>query len=159
MTAAPRHISAGTVGRPHGLDGSFYVAHPTETIAVGDEVEIAGRSFVIERLAGTDRRPIVRVNGVADRDAAGGLRGERLLVAAGPLEEGEFFTADLIGCRVEGLGEVRGVIRAPSCDLLEVGDEKVLVPLIGDAVTSIDLEARLIEVDRRFLGLAEDGAE
>ena len=159
MTAAPRQISAGTVGRPHGLDGSFYVDHPTEAIAVGDEVEIAGRSFVIERLAGTDRRPIVRVNGIADRDAAGGLRGERLLVAAGPLEEGEFFTADLIGCRVEGLGEVRGVIQAPSCDLLEVGDEKVLVPLIGDAVTSIDLEARSIEVDRRFLGLAEDGAE
>ena len=159
MTAAPRQISAGTVGRPHGLDGSFYVDHPTEAIAVGDEVEIAGRSFVIERLAGTDRRPIVRVNGIADRDAAGGLRGERLLVAAGPLEEGEFFTADLIGCQVEGLGEVRGVIQAPSCDLLEVGDQRVLVPLIGDAVTSIDLEARSIEVDRRFLGLAEDGAE
>jgi ribosomal 30S subunit maturation factor RimM len=44
-------------------------------------------------------------------------------------------------------------VNAPSCDLLEVGDEAVLVPLISDAITNIDLEAKRIEVDRRFLGL------
>ena len=156
MTAAGRQVSAGTVGRPHGLDGSFHVLYPAEDLSVGTEVEVAGRRTVVERRAGTDDRPIVRLAGVGDRDAASALGGERLLVEAGELDEGEYLTADLVGCEVPGLGTVRRVIAAPSCDLLEVGEEGVLVPLISDAVTGIDLDARTIEVDRRFLGLDEE---
>jgi 16S rRNA processing protein RimM len=153
LTAEERQVAAGHVGRPHGLDGSFYVNHPTEELAEGTEVTIAGRRAVIERRAGTDDRPIVRIQGVSDRDAAGGLRGEALLVPAGELEEGEFLIDDLVGCEVPGLGEVRRVVPAPSCDLLEVGDDAILVPLISDAVTRVDTDARVIEVDRGFLGL------
>jgi ribosomal 30S subunit maturation factor RimM len=58
---------------------------------------------------------------------------------------------------VPGLGSVRRVLNLPSCDVLEVGDQPVLVPLISDAVTSVDLDARVIEVDRRFLGLEGEG--
>jgi ribosomal 30S subunit maturation factor RimM len=50
---------------------------------------------------------------------------------------------------------VRRVVPAPSCDLLEVGDDAVLVPLVGDAVTRVDTDARVIEVDRAFLGLED----
>jgi 16S rRNA processing protein RimM len=144
------------VGRPHGLDGSFYLVRTDEPLSVGDEVEIKGRVARVERRAGTDDRPIVRLAGVGDRDAAAALRGEPLLIEAGDLEEGEYFTDDLVGCEVPGLGQVRRVLPAPSCDLLEVGDAGLLVPLVSDAVTSIDLEARVIEVDRRFLGLEQD---
>jgi 16S rRNA processing protein RimM len=156
LTAAGRQVAAGRVGRPHGLDGSFYVDGPSEPLAKGTEVVLRGRPVVIERRAGTDDRPIVRVSGVSDRDTAGGLRGEPLLVDAGELEEGEFLIEDLVGCDVPGIGTVRSVSTLPSCDVLEVGDEGVLVPLVSDAVTSIDLDARVIEVDRRFLGI-EDG--
>jgi 16S rRNA processing protein RimM len=156
LTAEERQVAAGHVGRPHGLDGSFYVNGPTEPLTEGTEVTIAGRRVTIERRAGTDDRPIVRISGVADREAAGGLRGEPLLVPAGELEEGEFLIDDLVGCEVPGLGEVRRVIPAPSCDLLEVGDDAVLVPLIADAVTRVDTDARVIEVDRGFLGLGEE---
>jgi 16S rRNA processing protein RimM len=158
LTAEERQVAAGHVGRPHGLDGSFYVNAPTEPLTEGTEVTIAGRRATIERRAGTDDRPIVRLSGVGDREAAGGLRGEPLLVPAGELEEGEFLIEDLVGCEVPGLGEVRRVIPAPSCDILEVGDEAVLVPLISDAVTRVDTDARVIEVDRGFLGLGEDPA-
>ena len=48
---------------------------------------------------------------------------------------------------------MRRVIAAPSCDLLEVGDDAILVPLISDAVKRVDTEARLIEVDTAFLDL------
>jgi 16S rRNA processing protein RimM len=156
LTAAGRQVSAGSVGRPHGLDGSFHVNHPTEELSVGTEVEVAGRRRVVERRAGTADRPIVRLAGVEDRDAASALGGERLMVEAGELEEGEYLVDDLVGCEVPGLGAVRRVVAAPSCDLLEVGDDAVLVPLIGDAVTRIDLEARRIEIDRRFLGLGPE---
>jgi 16S rRNA processing protein RimM len=156
LTGAARKVAAGRVGRPHGLDGSFYLNAPTEDLAEGSEVLVAGRRAVVERRAGTAERPIIRLSGVADRDAAGGLRGEPLLVDAGELEENEYLIDDLVGCEVVGLGPVRQVISGPSCDVLEVGDRALLVPLVSDAVRSIDLEARRIEVDRRFLGLDED---
>lgn len=149
-------MTAGIVGRPHGLDGSFYLERAAEDLVVGAEVLIAGRTAVVERRAGTDARPILRLSGVVDRDAAGGLRGEPLLVEAGELEEGEYFVDDLVGCEVPGLGTVRRILPAPSCDVLEVGDSATLVPLIGDAVKRIDLEARQIEVDHAFLGLDDD---
>src|SRR5438552_3428633 len=77
------------------------------------------------------------------------------VAGGGALEQGEYLAADLVGCEIEGVGQVRRVIAAPSCDLLEVGDEELLVPLVSDAVKRIDLEARSIEVDRHFLGLDE----
>ena len=116
------------------------------------------REAEVERRAGSDERPLLRIAGVGDRDAAAALRGQDLLVLDdSELEEGEYLVEDLVGCRVEGLGEVRAVIAAPSCDLLEVGDRGVLVPLVSDAVKRVDLAARTIEVDRGFLGL--EGSE
>ena len=156
MTAVARQVTAGRVGRPHGLDGSFYVDRPSEDLAEGTEVAVAGRRAVVERRAGTPDRPIIRLSGVADRDAAGGLRGEPLFVA-GELEDGEFLVEDLVGCHVPGLGTVRRVVAAPSCDVLEVGDEGVLVPFVSDAIRRVDPAAGVIEADLRFLGLEEDG--
>jgi 16S rRNA processing protein RimM len=155
---AGRKVSAGLVGRPHGLDGSFHVVHPSEDLAEGTELEVAGRPVVVERRAGTGERPIIRISGVGDRDSAGALRGERLMVDAGELAEDEYLVDDLVGCDVPGLGEVRAVISGPSCDVLEVGEERTLVPLVSDAVTRIDLGTRVIEVDRAFLGLEDRGA-
>jgi 16S rRNA processing protein RimM len=148
-------VSAGSVGRPHGLDGSFYVNDPQHALDEGTEVTVAGEPRHIERRAGTDARPIVRIDGVADRDAAAALRGEVLLVdvAEAPLAEDEWLAADLVGCRIEGVGEVVRVLAGPSCDVLEVGPDAVLVPLVSDAVKRIDRAARVIEVDRDFLGL------
>ncbi len=41
----------------------------------------------------------------------------------------------------------------PSCEALEVGD--LLVPMVGDAVISIDLDERRIVVDPEFLGVEQ----
>jgi 16S rRNA processing protein RimM len=153
LTSPAGQITAGRVGRAHGLDGSFYVDHVSEPLESGAEVVVAGRGARVERRAGTEDRPIVRLSGVADRNAAEALRGEAILIDGGELAEGEFLSADLVGCEVPGLGPVRRVIPAPSCDLLEVGDDAVLVPLISDAVKRVDTVGRLIEVDLAFLDL------
>jgi 16S rRNA processing protein RimM len=159
LTTRPAgRITAGRVGRAHGLDGSFYVDGPTEPLEHGAEVTIAGRDARIERRAGTDARPIVRLSGVDDRFAAEALKGERILVAGGDLAADEYLSADLVGCVVPGLGEVRRVVQGPSCDVLEVGDDAMLVPFVSDAITRVDTDARIIEVDSAFLGL-EDGPE
>jgi 16S rRNA processing protein RimM len=142
------------VGRPHGLDGSFYVVRPiADLLREGGVVVVAGQERRIERRAGTDARPIVRLSGAASREDAEALRGEELR-AEETLEDGEFWARDLEGCRVvdgaREVGLVARMIALPSCEALEVGD--LLIPLVRDAIRSVDLEARVIDVDMGFLG-------
>jgi 16S rRNA processing protein RimM len=138
------------VGRPHGLDGSFYVDEPLDEGAL---VRIGEREFAVAERKGTDARPIIRLDGIDNRDAAEALRGETLVTGNRQPATGddEWLIDDLIGCRIEGVGEVTGVLEGMSCDVLEVGDE--LVPLVTDAVTRVDIANKVIEIDREFLGL------
>jgi 16S rRNA processing protein RimM len=146
-------VTAGRVGRPHGRDGSFYVERPAHPLEPGTEVVVADDRRAVERRAGRPERPLIRLNGVDDRSAAAALRGERLIVEA-EVGEGEWLASELIGCHVAGVGTVTRVLAAPSCDLLEL-ENGVLVPLVSDAVRSIDPEAGAIEVDLGFLGIDE----
>jgi 16S rRNA processing protein RimM len=159
-TSERRLIAVGRVGKAHGLDGSFYVAGASHLLPAGMTVTVAGRSTRIERRAGTDDRPLIRLNGVEDRDGAARLTGESLLadIADAPLDSDEWLAADLIGCEVPGIGKVTRVVEAPSCHLLEVGPAGLLIPFVSDAVKDIDLAGRRIEVDLHFLGL-DDAAE
>ena len=120
-------------------------------------VVVGGRSLRLERLSGTDAKPIVRLRGVTSRTAVEELRGEPLWVSrehAPPLEEDEFWADDLVGLAVvdgeRAVGVVERVLSMPSCDLLVVGE--LLIPLIDDAVRSVDLDARRVDVDLEFLG-------
>ena len=149
-------VTAGRVGRAHGLDGSFKVNQPQRAFTPGLAVTVGGTERRVERVAGTARHPLIRLDGIADREAATALGGQALQVAEvePPLGEDEFRIDDLVGCEVEGLGSVQRVLPGSSCDVLEL-DDGVLVPLIADAVTKVDVERRRIEVDRAFLGLEE----
>ncbi|MDP2710440.1 MAG: ribosome maturation factor RimM [Solirubrobacteraceae bacterium] len=158
-------LNAGRVGRPHGLDGSFHVTRPRGALlALGGAVRIGDAIYEIVRRAGTDQRPILRVAGVDDRPAVEALRGGDLLVSradAPSLPAGEYWPEDLEGCTVltpEGrdLGCVDRMRALPSCEVLEVGD--LLVPMVGDAVLSVDVQARRIVVDPGFLGIPDGGS-
>jgi ribosomal 30S subunit maturation factor RimM len=67
---------------------------------------------------------------------------------------------DLEGCAVvdgdEHVGVVTRLLGLPSCEVLEVqraaGGAALLVPLISDAVRTVDTDQRVIDVDLRFLG-------
>jgi 16S rRNA processing protein RimM len=141
-------VSAGRVGKAHGRDGSFYVDEPSIEFELGSTIQLGDELHEIIRRDGTDDRPLIKLEGVDDPRE---VRGEIMLVDE-ELEEGEYLVADLLGCEVPGLGRVERVIDAPSCTLLEVGEEGHLIPLIGDAVKQVDLERKIIEVDREFLG-------
>jgi 16S rRNA processing protein RimM len=156
-SGAPTSLPAGRVGRPHGLDGSFYVTRPVpRLLQVGVEIAVAGRRAPIVRLAGTEQRPIVRLEGIEDRAAAELLRGSELVVegAQAPvLGEQEWWAHELEGCTVTRL------IELPSCEALEVrpagGGEPVLVPMVADAVRDVSPARKRIEVDLDFLGMGE----
>jgi 16S rRNA processing protein RimM len=71
-----------------------------------------------------------------------------------PPEPGSFYVVDLIGLVVEDdggrkLGVVRDVLPGPANDNLEL-DTGTLVPLVEDAVTEIDLEARRVVLNPGF---------
>jgi 16S rRNA processing protein RimM len=157
-------LRAGTVGGPHGLDGSFHVTGATPALpGLGASVTLADRERAIVRRAGTDRRPILRLDGCEDRAAAQALRGQELMIVrdgAPPLDAEEWWAEDLEGCAVHDgqrpVGTVRRLMALPSCEVLEVaradGGNDLLVPLVRDAVRSVDVDRREIEIDLRFLG-------
>jgi 16S rRNA processing protein RimM len=161
--SAPHSLPAGRVGRPHGLDGSFYVTRPRPRLLIlGAAVTLAGRTAPIVRRAGTEQRPIVRLEGLEDRAAVEGLRGLELSVdhpQAPPLGQGEWWAHQLEGCEVfDGelhVGVVAHLRELPSCEVLEVrrndGGE-VLVPMVKDAIRRVDVSTKRIEVNVDFLG-------
>ena len=146
-------MSAGRVGRPHGLDGSFHVTRAGE-LSDGQTVFVDGSPRVIDRLAGRADKPIVRLEGCSSREDAEALRGLALEVPRPPLEPDEYWARDLEGCLVvdggREIGVVSRMIALPSCEALEVGE--LLIPMVRDAIRSIDLDARRIDVDMEFVG-------
>jgi 16S rRNA processing protein RimM len=142
-------VSAGRIGKPHGRDGSFWLDGAGERPAEGDEVEVAGSRSRVLRSDGTDERPLLRLSGIEHREAAAALRGTEVLIEAS-LGDDEWLAGDLVGCSVPGFGSVARVLDGPTCALLEL-DDGTLVPLVGDAVSRVDIQARVIEVDREFL--------
>jgi 16S rRNA processing protein RimM len=143
-------VTAGRVGKPHGLDGSFYVDGAAHPLPAGTPLVVGDRELTVDRRAGTDVRPLVRLAGVGDPRP---LRGELLLVEA-ELAEDEWLAADLVGCTVPGHGRVARVLDGPSCSVLELEDG-ALVPFVSAAIRSVELGGRdggEILIDEAFTG-------
>ena len=148
--------ACGTVGRAHGLKGEFYM----DLLPGGLGYLTGGEQFfvdrpdgngpepaVLTRVGGTDRRPLIRLDGVVDREMVVGLHGSLVLAKGADLDEGvdHYPVGALIGCRVvsghDELGVVSDVLVNPAHDILEIGapdGRRILVPFVAD----------LVEVDR-----------
>jgi len=149
---------AGRVGRPHGLDGSFHVTSPMPQLLQPDTpLRVGDADARITARKGPPDKPILRLDIATDRTAAEMLRGRDLVVddaLAPPLEEDEFRAEDLVGAVVidgdRSLGRVTALLALPSCEALEL-DSGLLVPMVRDAIRSVDVAARRIDVDAEFL--------
>jgi 16S rRNA processing protein RimM len=157
-------VVIGRVGRPHGVRGALR-ATPTgatlATLEAGEEVEVhppgaAPRAMVLAAREGTAERPILRLAGIDDREAAAALTGATISVPAGreagPADPDTYLVRDLVGCEVlvgaRAAGTVVEVHEAPANDVLEVAGPEgaLLVPFTADAVRELDLDARRIVV-------------
>ena len=140
------------------------MSDPTERLELldpGRSVLVGERDMNVVARRGTADHPIVVLEGVGDRTAAEALRGEAIGVpraVLGTLDEGEFLVDDLVGCEVvdgeRPVGRVSDVLLLPSADTLEVerpGGESLLVPLVEDAVRSVDTAGARIDVDMGYL--------
>ena len=146
-------VVIGRVGKPHGLDGSFYVEQPSrderwwrvgaQLLAGGCEVQVVGARRA-------QSRPVIRVEPPVERGAP--IEVERS--ALPPTEEDEYYAFELVGLAVEEeggrtLGVVQSVEPGVANDVLEL-DSGILLPMIEDCVRSVDLSAGRIVVAAGF---------
>ena len=150
-------VVVGRVGRPHGLDGAFVVEQPSgdeRRWQVGAALLVDGVPATIElsRRVGGGRRAIR-----LDRQVERGAELAVPLSELPPPDPDSYYAFQLVGLAVfdEGgreLGRVVEVHPGVANDNVELEDG-MLVPLIDDAVRSIELDAGRIVVERGFLGL------
>ena len=148
-------VPVGRIGRPHGLDGAHVVEHGSDDesrYAVGAVIYVNGEpaTIAVSRRVGRGRRAI-RVDRAVER-------GDQLTIprsALTPLPEGEFYSFELVGLRVENedggpLGVVRDVLPGAANDNLEL-ENGALVPMIEDAIRSIDLAQGVVVLNPGFI--------
>jgi 16S rRNA processing protein RimM len=159
-------VLLGRISGAHGLKGEVkiaaFTAHPEDVAAYGPLSSGDGaRTFEVTSLRTLGNGAvIVRLRGVADRNAAEALRGTELFVPRSKLpspEEDEFYHSDLIGLDAvsssgEIIGEVIAVYNFGAGDLLEVRfvDERqpVLIPFEDAHVPDVDIAGRRVTIVR-----------
>ena len=170
-------VLLGVVIGAQGLKGEVKVKTFTEAPealgAYGPLHTKDGRSFDVAALRATKGAAVVRLEGVASREAAESLKGTELYVRRGALPAGEaheFYHADLIGLRAEDtegrtIGTVKAVHNFGAGDVIEIarddGGGDVLMPFTSEIVPTIDIpEGRIViaapeEVDAERYGNIE----
>ena len=148
-------VPVGRVGRPHGLDGGFFVEKASErkdVFSAGATLYAGGEpANVVASRHGSRGRPVIRL----DRHVE---RGAELAVERATLpelgDEDEFYVFQLVGLSVEEengrlLGRVREVLEYPGNDVLEL-DSGASLPLVEACVRQVDLAGGRIVVAAGF---------
>jgi 16S rRNA processing protein RimM len=147
-------VAVGRVGRPHGIDGSFFVDEASEAeerFAPGARLYANGElAEVIVSKRGSGGRKVIKL----DREVR---RGSTLAVPRAELpepDEDTYYVFQLVGLRVEEeggrrLGTVREVHNGPANDSIEL-DSGLLLPLVEACVLDVDLGAGRVLVARNF---------
>ncbi len=163
----PARVRVGTVGKAHGLDGTFLVSSPCGwySFRTGSTVLVDGLPRRVRRRAGTDERPLVAFDGDDAREAADAIRGQALEVSREALpapEPDSYFRFDLVGCTARQgavpVGVVVNVEDGVAHDVL-VLDTGVRLPFVCAVVPAVDVAGRTIEIDRELVLGERDAAD
>jgi 16S rRNA processing protein RimM len=157
-------VEIGRVTRPHGVRGEVRVQLHWVGSDTLDDVEsvtlVRGETRTVHRVESArraDKAVLMRLRGIADRDAAERLRGCGVCVAREELPalaEGEYYLCDLVGAKVVGpddalVGEVVEVRVHPSVDTLVVrtSDGGLLEQVIAEPwIDAVDTSAKVIRL-------------
>jgi 16S rRNA processing protein RimM len=146
-------VRIGRVGRPHGIDGSFFVEQASDDqrwwltgasfLAGGERVEVVGH----RRSSG---RPVIKLDRHLERGTELEVEREALPATA----DGEYYAFELVGLEVveetgRALGRVTVVAPGVANDVLEL-DSGALLPMVEDCVVAIDLSEGRITVAAGF---------
>ena len=158
----PDWVVLAAIRRARGIRGEVAAesnGSPVERFAPGLSVSLVRndevvRTAEIERVWERDGVLVLKFAGLDTRNDAEELKGLEVCIPLGerpPAPEGEFYFADLIGCRVETpdgrvLGEVTDVHEYGAAPLLEVreGKRELLVPFTEVFYKLVDVNGRRI---------------
>ncbi len=166
-------LVVGRVAKAHGVTGEVVVEVRTDDpdrrfapgvtlrghAARGGSGRAAESEFLVESVREHGGRLLMRLSGVADRDAADALRGTVFVVDSAdlpPIEDpDEFYDHQLEGMAISttaGLpvGTVTEVLHTAAGELLAVRDgdgHEVLVPFVSAIVVSVSVADRAIVID------------
>ena len=157
-----KRIALAAVAGAHGIKGELRLKLFTDSIdnlARHESVYVGATKRKLESVRPGSSGAIARVAGISDRSAAEALRGSLVEVdrsALPPLEEGEYYHADLVGltCVDADGAEVGTVVRVENYgagDLLEVESADGKRSLIPFRPGIADLEGGRIVLDPEFL--------
>jgi len=155
-------IALAAVAGAHGVKGDVRLKLFTDSAASlrrHEHVFVAGIDRELESVREGSGGAIARFSGVSDRMSAENLRGSLVEVersALPPLEDGEYYHADLVGiaCVDRDGGEVGTIVAVENFgagDLLEVeapGGRRSLIPFRPGVA---DFDGDRIVLDREFL--------
>ena len=146
-------VRVGRVGKPHGLDGSFFVEHASEDetrFAKGATLRVDGEPATVVSSKRSRGRPVIRL----DREAPRGAELSVLRSELPPPGENEYYAFQLVGLDVEEeggrrLGRVTEVQPGVANDVLQL-DSGLALPLVDACVLQVDLGRARIHVARGF---------
>jgi len=141
-SATGKRVALAAVAGAHGVKGELRLklfADSAESLARHSRLYVGGRELTVRDVKDGGKTAIARFEGISDRAAAESLRGQLVEIdreALPPLEEGEYYHADLIGLPCadqsgEPLGAVIAVENFGAGDLLEVerlNGQRSLIP-------------------------------
>ena len=160
--ATVKRVALAAVAGAHGVKGELRLklfADSVESLARHSRLYVGGRELALKDIKDGGKTAIASFEGVSDRSAAEALRGQLVEIdrdALPPLEEGEYYHADLIGlpCVDEGaksLGSVVSVENFGAGDLLEVERSNGKRSLIPFREPIARLDGNRIILDPEFL--------
>jgi 16S rRNA processing protein RimM len=144
-------VTVGRIGKAHGLTGEV-VVHPDtdhpDRFRPGARFRWSGGSLQARAVRESGSLLLVAFEGIDDRPAAEGLRGQELWILAGerrPLAVDEYWPDQLIGLEVrDQMGAVRGVVSGVDDSTpqhrirVETPSGRYEVPLVRQLVTRVD---------------------
>jgi 16S rRNA processing protein RimM len=157
-----RKIALAAIAGAHGVRGELRLklfAESADSLSRHESLYVGGAERRLLSIRGSGKTAVARFEGIGDRSTAEALRGSLVEVdraALPPLEEGEYYHADLIGLPAadrEGdpIGRVVSVENYGAGDLLEielVDGRRSLIPFKPGIA---DLEEGRILLDHEFL--------
>ncbi len=155
LQSAVDEIIIGKVGAARGLNGMVKIIPLTDFEGRFDgleEISVGGKIYAVEEVKHIGAEIYMKLIGVDTREDAKTLTNKFLTVDrenAAPLDDGEFYIFDIIGCEVfedeKILGKVTNILKTGSNDVLEV-DGKILIPALKTVIKSIDIGAKKIQL-------------
>jgi 16S rRNA processing protein RimM len=157
-----RRIALAAVAGAHAVKGEVRLklfSESADSLANHEKLIVGGAERRLLAVRDCGKTAVARFEGVNDRSAAEALRGSLVEIdrsALPPLEDGEYYHADLIGMPAvdrdgAAVGTVVAVENYGAGDLLEIeleGGRRSLIPFKSGVA---DLEDNRITIDPEFL--------